>query len=259
MSTADLANREEQYRLFYQLQASQPKRTYAQHCEDLATIEILGRPPRNFIDIGAADGVTCSNTLLWALQGAQGLSFEPIPTQYHLLQALYTYNPSITCINEGVSDSRKTANIQSDGLLSFVLDTEDKGLTGALSPFMNPGAEILTVSFKPLAYWLNQYPEFRHTDVVSLDVEGHELSVLHGIDFQSFRSGIFIVETHSEVADGTAWLHRDYAEIDSYFKKHGYIATLKNPINTFWIYKDLLDRASIERVKVLLPDYAILG
>jgi len=49
-----------------------PKTTYSQHHEDLVTQMLLGKVNR-FIDIGANNGISVSNSFLFALDGASGL------------------------------------------------------------------------------------------------------------------------------------------------------------------------------------------
>jgi hypothetical protein len=51
-----------------------------------------------------------------------------------------------------------------------------------------------TVKIRPLSYWLDFYPQFRKVDLLSIDVEGAELSVLQGIDFAAFEARIIIIE-----------------------------------------------------------------
>ena len=74
--------------------------TYAQHEEDLVAREILGCV-RRFIDVGANDGRTLSNTFGFALSGASGLCFEPVPEMFQRLRWLYALN---LCSDEPIDE-----------------------------------------------------------------------------------------------------------------------------------------------------------
>lgn len=223
-----------------------PSMTYAQDKEDLVILELLGKVSK-FIDIGANDGVTCSNTFLFGLRGARGLAFEPTATTFSLLNSLYCSNNSIICINEGLSDKESEILIKSDGLLSYIPETQDAGLTKLLSKHYSADSTFEEVSVKPLNYWLDHYVDFQQCDFVSLDVEGHELSVLQGVDFKRFQTKCFIIETHAQ-GKLTNWLHRDYESIDKLLNQNSYIAVLKNKINTFWLHNSLLSDKKLHEV-----------
>jgi len=87
-----------------------PKRTYAQCNEDLVIQMILGKVLK-FIDIGAFNGITLSNTFLFARKGARGLCFEPLFANYFRLKWFYCLNKRIKCIGEGISDKQREVHI----------------------------------------------------------------------------------------------------------------------------------------------------
>jgi hypothetical protein len=62
-------------------------RSFSQAGEDLKIEELIGKV-RWFVDIGAHDGLSGSNTLYFALRGAHGLSFEPVHETYTKLRWL---------------------------------------------------------------------------------------------------------------------------------------------------------------------------
>ncbi|RUS98507.1 hypothetical protein DSM106972_081360 [Dulcicalothrix desertica PCC 7102] len=221
-----------------------PKKTYAQHQEDIVLLELFDRI-ETFIDIGANDGISCSNTYLLALQGANGLCFEPVKLNYTFLKWLYVFNNKVKCIQEGISNEVKQLEIQRDGLLSFIPETRDLKLEGILNQYFSKTVEKEIISVKPLNYWLDIYTEFINCDVLSLDVEGHELYTLQSIDFSIFKTKCFVIETYGHV-------HRDYDLINTLLNQHGYQALLENDLNTFWFARELVVQSSfVEKVNAI--------
>lgn len=233
-----------------------PQLTYAQDNEDLVILELFGNINK-FIDIGANDGITCSNTFLFSLRGAEGLMFEPTSAMFSLLVSLYSLNSLVVCINEGLSNKEHKISIKSDGLLSYIPETQDKKLKELLSKHYSENSTFEQISVKPLNYWLQHYLNFRQCDFVSLDVEGHELSVLQGIDFTRFQTKCFIVETHAR-GNLVNWLHRDYEAIDQLLSQNGYRAVLRNRINTFWLHDSGLNSEKLQEVCNKFSSYELM-
>lgn len=224
-----------------------PKETYAQHQEDIVLLELFDRIEK-FIDIGANDGISCSNTYLLALQGAKGLCFEPVKLNFAFLKWLYIFNKQVKCIQEGISNEARQIEIQGDGLLSFIPETQDLKLKGILNEYFSERVNREVILVKPLNYWLDMYTEFHNCDILSLDVEGHELNTLQGIDFSKFKTKCFIVETYGH-------LHRDYDLINSLLNQHGYQALLENSLNTFWFAEDIISEALLEKANKVVEKF----
>jgi len=239
--------------ILYLLAFISPKRTYAQHLEDVAILDIFG-DVKTFIDIGANNGYSVSNTFLFASKGAKGLCFEPVKKIYKRLYAFYIFNSQIKTFQIGLSNKKDSIKIREDGLLSSIVATEDESCKVLLDKYTNKNAQIIEIQVDTLESILSSYPEFYNTDIVSLDVEGHELSVLEGIDFQKFTTKCFVVETHGK-NDKISWKHQDYEKIDQILQNNGYQAMIKNQNNTFWINQKHLNKEKIEKVIESYPRY----
>jgi len=211
------------------------KASYSQDGDDLKALELLG-DVKTFIDIGANDGFTSSNTFLFALKGAEGVCLEPVPSIFWMLRGLYLFNSRIKCLNYGISDRDADAEMVKSGLLSYLPDTQDPGHRELVNECFDKSfkkVNIRLITFSTLTK-LTTVP--RETDLLSIDVEGHELQVLRSIDFDSYRFRLIIIETHTYDDKGNSlWTHRDLSDIDSLLLRHGYAAIARSSVNTFYM------------------------
>jgi FkbM family methyltransferase len=232
-----------------------PRDTYAADAEDTAAWILLGGV-KSFVDVGANDGISCSNTFLFALRGAAGLCFEPDPANFVRLAGLYRCNRRIHCIAEGVSVAAGQVAMRCDGLLSTITATEDAGLKLLLAGWRSAEAVVVEIKVNALAHWFSCQPAFAGCDVLSIDVEGHELNVLRGIDWAATPkpARCLIVETHAKGAAGS-WCHRDLGGISELLAAHGYREAAKSANNTFWLHADDIVASRFATVKAMFPRY----
>jgi FkbM family methyltransferase len=232
-----------------------PGTSYADDFEDIAATMLLGGVER-FVDVGANNGYSCSNTALAAMRGARGLCFEPSPIDFKRLRGFYRWAKRIECIPEGLSDTAGMVQLRCDGLLSAVTATEDVGLTNLLTGFYRHNASVISIHVDRLSAWLARRPDFAASDLLSIDVEGHELSVLRGIDWirHPKPARCLIVETHAN-GKTRQWRHRDFDEIAALLARQGYRKMAASRNNTIWLHEeDLLD-LRVREAKTRLPHY----
>lgn len=232
-----------------------PKCSYAADREDEAAWLLLGGV-RRFIDVGANDGVTCSNTTLFALRGAAGLCFEPDPHNFGRLSGFYRFRRGVECIPEGISNREARLPMRCDGLLSMIPGNEDAGLDALLSSARSNITHLVTIDVRSLAHWLARRPTFASSDLLSIDVEGHELAVLSGIDWKATPkpARCVIVETHASGASG-AWRHRDFDAIAQLLAEQRYRETAKSSNNTFWLHESDYCHSRVAEAMRVLPHY----
>lgn len=203
----------------------QGEQSYAQDGEDLKLAKLLGTV-KFFMDIGAHDGISVSNTFYFAMRGAAGLCFEPVGATFRRLHSLYLLNRAVRCLNCGISDHAHEAEMVCADFLSFLPESEDSAHTRAnRSGFMETSSA--RVQLLTLADALKGLDVPAVIDVLSVDVEGHELQVLTSALRTSLKFRALVVETHLLEASRQryAWRHRDADKIDDLlcsngFKKH---------------------------------------
>lgn len=150
-----------------------------------------------FVEIGAYDGLTQSNTLFFERHlGWKGICIEPIPEAFQKLQK----NRKCTCIEGAIYDKSHEAlflHVKGTGeMLSGVLATFDpRQLQRIFTDMSKLGidTEILIVKcFALTSLLLNN--NYKHVDYLSIDCEGGEMEVLKSIDYDAVDISVISVE-----------------------------------------------------------------
>ena len=232
-----------------------PSASHSADSEDLAALALLGSVT-SFLDVGANDGRTGSNSLFFALRGAQGLCIEPDPYNFRRLRAFYRLNRKVRCIEVGLSDREGFVAMRCDGLLSSIDGQSDPALQAHLAGSGSDGASMTEVRIMTMGTLFEEVAIRAPVDVLSIDVEGHELKVLLGHDWRRFPepARCIIVETHADGANG-AWLHQDFDGIATLLESHGYVRACASGNNTFWIHKRSLDSKRLTVARDLAPHF----
>jgi len=202
-------------------------RTFAQAGEDLLIEKLLGQV-RFFVDIGANDGITYSNTFYFALRGARGICFEPTRKAFRKLSALYRFNARVACIKCGISDCNSSAEIISAGGLSYLPDSEDERHSSIHAEALAKHASKEQIVLKTFSTAVVSAP--KTIDLLSIDVEGHELNVLRTIPFDRYFFRAIVIETHVR----NEWVHRDIQDINSLLEIAGYHEFSTTWVNTIY-------------------------
>ncbi len=162
-------------------------RDTSQYGEATAIVEHFAGRIGRFLDVGAFDGTTFSNTWPLAEMGWSGVCVEPSPPAFCHLMKAYAGNEKITLVNAAIAP-------QSQWPETFLCNTADGVSADALSTFdrqhairfvAHPFREILI----PRIGWLHFYaciaarqePEF---DFINIDVESMNSEVLAAMPFR---------------------------------------------------------------------------
>lgn len=177
--------------------AADAPRFYSQWAEDaflskyfLNTVAADG----SFIELGACDGVSFSNTKYFeeTLKFGRGLLIEPVP---HMFARIATHRPKCAAVCAAITSPARAA---ASPTLEFVGDCETAGCTitmgGAHAERWHGGARRYDVPCRTMAAVLAEV-ELEYIDFFSLDVEGHEGDVLEGFPWASVPVGVLLFET----------------------------------------------------------------
>lgn len=141
---------------------------YSQNREEEVLLQLLTpRQVGHFLDIGAYDGKTFSNTLKLVELGWSGVCVEPSPSVFPALLKLHTGNPGIVCVNAAVAAR--------PGFMDFY-DTDGDALSTSHLPHIERW-KAANVPFRKMTVWGvtpdQVFDQFGYNfDFINLDVEG---------------------------------------------------------------------------------------
>lgn len=147
---------------------------------DVDLANALGWPRGGtFIELGGNDGLQASNSYLLERElGWDGVLIEAIP---ELAAEARRNRPRTTVVCAVVSASERCD----------VVGMDDQDLTSVVSP--DPSR--LMVATTTLSTVIDRVMDGRPPDLLSVDVEGHEMAVLAGLNLQKHRPRWILIET----------------------------------------------------------------
>ena len=188
--------------------------SYSQHGEDILVDSLLDRVD-SFLDIGANDGVLFSNTYKFAKSGSRGLCVEPSRKSLVKLYLNHLFHFKVKCIHGAVSSSSGHIFIKEDGYESTLSKVQS-----------SPSVDATKVRAFTLNDLFIAHPRFKKVDLLSIDVEGHEKSVLLGTK-EPIQAKIIIIETDKSGIETLNNLPALKAHRPSYTNGTNMILTLK--------------------------------
>jgi FkbM family methyltransferase len=210
--------------------------SHAQFAEDRILAEIFGdRADGHCVEVGANDGITGSASYLFEKRGWQCLLVEPIPA---MVQEIRKHR---TCqiVNCAASSH--------EGEAKFFVAEGVEAVSGLdLTPermewIRRVGGTIKEIAVRTAA--LNSLLEeggFTELDFVTIDVEGHELSVLEGFDLGTYRPRIVIIEDNS--VDGNTSVARHMAA-------HSYVHFKRTGVNEWYAHASDIELVKPQEIK----------
>lgn len=199
---------------------------YSQLKQDEWVIKQSSKPgfkyEKFFVEVGAHDGLTFSNTVRLEELGWNGLCIEPNPELYSKLE-----------VNRRCEKSSLAVHGVSGELVPF----QCSGLYGGMVEYLNPAeakqfpGEIINVSTITLDEIMTQNNCPTDIAYISLDTEGNELEILKAFPFDKWNVGCWTVE-HNDHVRGNIRRSSSLIEI---FSAHGYFYVVKQ--FDIWFYK----------------------
>ncbi len=208
---------------------------YSQFGQDkyLDQVVFKGKTHGFFVELGAYDGINCSNTYFFEkYREWQGICIEPIPEQYNLLEKNRQCFCVWGCIND-TANHDDFLHVHGGDEYRFVCREKENRIVGKEHTEMLSGLiryyhpKHLELVKKEIAelnvdsaeievpcYILSDIldkKKIKHIDYLSIDTEGSELCILKSIDFDKYDIDIISVEV----------LYPDI-DIDSFMKEQSY-------------------------------------
>jgi FkbM family methyltransferase len=218
----------------YNLKAPSQHKCQIPNLEEIYEKYIGLKPDGTFIEVGAFDGVSWSNTFGLAVAGWNGLMLEPQPDYFALCTKNYEDFPNVKILNMCAGSYSGDIELYT----GFSLATTKKEMVeiynktewfkGVLKEENHITAKIDTLDSILQANGI--MPGF---DLMVVDVEGAELEVLKGCDINTWKPKMVIIEMHEE--SNLEELKQDNEAINEYFEKAGYSKVFKDETNTIFV------------------------
>lgn len=188
--------------LYWQIQRKLRKKNirkdgHSQYGQDVVVFDLLGKPSQGvFLDIGANDGISFSNSLLFEEKGWAGVCVEPHPVIFETLKK----NRHCHQLNACIADKDRIVNFLvvegKSHMLSGILEFLDERHQARIDKEVaETGGCKRTIEIEALspATLLKRF-ELDRVDYLSIDTEGCELAILKTFDFKKTPVRIIGVE-----------------------------------------------------------------
>jgi FkbM family methyltransferase len=190
-----------------------------------------------FLDIGAFDGITISNTFSFERRGWTGACVEAHPERFKACAAVRKRTVHAACI---ATDARSIdLRIDRTGLFSGIAPNENEvSRLYANRGQGDPDFASVTVPAMRAADLLR--PGDRPIDFASIDVEGAEIEVLRGLDLSKNQPRLLLIEATTDD-------ERD--RLTAFLAPHGYQLARSLQFNHFYV-RGWLDAAKLRSITV---------
>jgi FkbM family methyltransferase len=181
---------------------------FSQNGEDQVLSKIFKQIPGVCVEVGAHNGVDLSNTYHFEQIGWTCILVEPNPILCRDIRQRRSANSTLF---ECAASNRSGMSP-----LNVGLGTLD--VYSTLVPLgKNDSAERFRTVVVPVRTLDSMLQEagIRAVDFISIDVEGHELSVLQGLSLSRWNPRVVLVEDNSDLVDGSV---REHMERAGYFR-----------------------------------------
>lgn len=178
------------------------RRTYSQYGEDIFLAELLPEPEGIYVDVGAFHPKYGSNTYQLWRRGWRGINID---VDSYKLKQFSRFRPGDINVQAAVSNEngQRVFYSQAGGSYGSMSSLEpefaaDRGKRLGRE-VVEQQVSVVTLN-ELLATHLttaNRFPSGT-IDLLSMDVEGHEMAVLQGLDLDHYRPKVICVEIHAE-------------------------------------------------------------
>lgn len=208
--------------------------SFSQMGEDRILSIIFAKKKNGFyVDVGAYHPKLYSNTYLLYLQGWNGINIDPMPNSMKLFNKMRPRDINLEIAIARESKKREYYIFDESALNGFSKKISKSRHTKGPYKVIKK-TNIISHSLSEI---LNKYvTKDRAIDLLNIDVEGFDLSVLQSNDWKKFAPKVIVVE------DIDIALENIYkSKIYSYLHKKQYIFYAKTNISSLFIHKDFIN------------------
>jgi len=207
------------------------KESYSQYGQDIILNDRIFKNKKNgfFVDIGAHDGISINNSyFLESELDWNGICIEPNPLVFEKLKQ----NRKAKCLNIGILSKSEILEFcklsgyteMLSGFLDFYHPDHKKRIESELK-IHGGSKEIIKVQCLPFSKVVELH-DVKKIDLLSIDVEGSEESIIRSIDFEQVEIDIIICENNyyetniQYFLEEKGYSHIGKIQIDDVYKKN---------------------------------------
>ena len=192
-----------------------------------------------FVEVGAFDGESVSNTCYLADLGWKGFYIEPVPEYFEKCVIRHQSNKKIKVHNIAIGPSDGKVRINIAGYLSTIdVETRNtfKNLAWAKDKITDEYVEAVQTT---LDRYLSENDIDKEFELLVVDVEGYEWDVLKAFDVKLWSPKMVIIELHDQNPDYPHLMEK-CGNIVKYFEKANYRVVYKDFTNTVYVNKKFI-------------------
>ena len=212
---------------------------YSQNSEDVLLARCFeGKNDGFYVDVGAEDPVEGSITKHFYERGWKGINIEPVPFFFDRISSDRPRDINLNCVASDRDDQTLDLCVSvGTGLSTLDLERQE-----ALKRNPERAVQLIEVQSQTLNSIFRTHAT-QHIDFLKIDVEGHELAVLRGLDLTTHHPRVIVIETPlpSMHPGGRVPMQErpetapDFAAIDHLVSSAGYRKVYFDGLNTWWI------------------------
>jgi FkbM family methyltransferase len=194
--------------------------SYAQFGEDIIAEALLPEAQGFYVEAGAFHPVQISNTYLFYRKGWRGIAIDPNPRVARLFRQRRPEDVMVQC---AVGEKEGTAKFE---IMGTGGETDRLQGAGAADEVAKKPLRTIEVQCRRLDSILNEHlPAGRKIDFLSVDCEGHDLSVLRSNDWTKYRPRVIAVED---------WEPEEKSAICAFLRERGYKLVISSRVTRFF-------------------------
>lgn len=182
---------------------------------------------RYFVEVGAYDGITYSNTYGLAKAGWSGLYVEPVPHLAEQCRGNHKDHPGIVVAEYAVADYSGTAPLYYDGQELYTLKERFIEIS---SPAIYQHVPVKTLNWLLDFHSINKF-----IDLLVIDAEGSELDILAGFSLAVYVPKMIIIEAHE--GHRNAVFGQNATAINKILDVYGYLRIYSDEINNIYVHR----------------------
>jgi FkbM family methyltransferase len=167
------------------------------------------------VDVGANEPFAYSVSAPFEARGWHGVLIEPLPNLAARLRRER---------NWPVFEVACTDPAHAGGTAELIVAGQLSGLAAGRVHGPSESGPKIQVTCRTLDSVLDEVAAPRPIDLISIDVEGHQLQVLRGLNLERWAPRLLLIEDHL-VSTGT----------DRYLRRRGYTAVRRTGLNTWYV------------------------